>query len=417
MKKRIILSLLLSSLIISCNQTDSSNSNSNVQTKTYNIKVWAADNALNLTKKQLQRFKEQNSNYNINFNVEAVAESEAANNMTTDIAAGADIFCFAQDQLSRLHIAGALSKINNQQKDTLTKENDNGSIEAATINQELYAYPLTSDNGCFMYYDKRYINATSTNNITDLIRDCTKNKKLFSYQLCKDGGWYNPGFFFATGCESIWHNDDKGKLTSYTDNYNSKNGLIAIKGMKELITSSVYNNASNVANAFGSNSAIVVSGAWDYQAAIKAIGEENLRVAELPSFTVDGKSYHIGSFAGYKLVGIKPQNDSTKAAICSLVAAYLTNEECQLERFNELSWGPSNLKAQENEKVKANPALSALKAQSKYAKPQGQYPETWWDLSAAIGNDVLKAGASASDDQLKIILNTYESGLNACKQK
>lgn len=85
--------------------------------------------------------------------VEPVGKGDAASNMLTDLDAGADIFNFAQNQLARLVAAGALIE--------LSEENAAGSVAAATMADLVYAYPLTSDNGYFLYYDKSFGYAVS----------------------------------------------------------------------------------------------------------------------------------------------------------------------------------------------------------------------------------------------------------------
>ena len=76
---------------------------------TYDIKVWVAEAAVELTKSQIAKFNETNTDgIVINATVEPVGEGEAATSMTTDVEAGADLYTFAQDQAARLINAGAL---------------------------------------------------------------------------------------------------------------------------------------------------------------------------------------------------------------------------------------------------------------------------------------------------------------------
>ena len=79
---------------------------------TYDITVWVADAIVDLTKQQIDDFNATNTD-GITFNatVEAVGEGDAATQMITDVEAGGDIFCFAQDQFARLVQAGALAKL------------------------------------------------------------------------------------------------------------------------------------------------------------------------------------------------------------------------------------------------------------------------------------------------------------------
>ena len=119
---------------------------------------------------------------------------------------------------------------------------------------------------------------------------------------------------------------------------------------------------------------------------------------------MDGKEYHLGSFSGCKLLGVKPQVDADKASALTLLASYLTSEKCQLERFEARAWGPSNLKAQENEAVQANPGLVALAKQNQYATVQGQIHGSWWDIAKVIGDDIK---AAEDDAGLQGALDAY----------
>ena len=118
---------------------------------TYDIKVWVAAEIVELTQQQIADFNTTNDQgIIINATVEAVGEGDAATSMTTDIEAGADIFCFAQDQTARLIQAGALAQLGVAASEFVTTNNDKGTIAAVTSGENVYAYPLTSDNGYFM---------------------------------------------------------------------------------------------------------------------------------------------------------------------------------------------------------------------------------------------------------------------------
>ncbi|MBQ4619257.1 MAG: extracellular solute-binding protein, partial [Clostridia bacterium] len=195
---------------------------------------------------------------------------------------------------------------------------------------------------------------------------------------------------------------------SVTDTFNSPEGLIAVKGMKKLVDSPFHLSSSSGAE-FSSGAGVVVTGTWDYKT-VEGILGENMGVADLPSFEVEGKSYHIGSFNGCKLMGVKPQVDAYKAAALHRLAQYLTGEECQMDRFNKHAWGPSNIAAQASEAVQANPGLAALLAQSPYSIPQGQIHGSWWDIAKVIGDDVK---AAKDDAGLQAALDNYQNKIAA----
>lgn len=377
----------------------------------YSFKVWAADNVTDLTKTQLQQFADEHPEYDLTFTVEAVGEGDAATSMITDVEAGADIFCFAQDQLARLVQANALAKPGTKASETITSENDAGAVAAATFDGSIYAYPLTSDNGYFMYYDTSVIPEEDLDDLSAILQDCIDAGRMFAFEGTSNA-WYEAGVFFGTGCVSEW-NMNGTDIVSYTDTFDSDNGLVAAKILREIVTSPAFMNSSG-ADAFTANpqAAVLVSGTWAYNDVAGALGS-NLGATDLPSATVDGVTYHIGSFGGNKLMGVKPQTDAEKAAVASQIALYLTGEECQQERFDAVAWGPSNKNVAASDAVQANPALAALAKQGEFAVPQGQYPGAWWDIAKAIGSAIQEAGVSSTDDQLKAILKNYSDSLAA----
>ena len=74
------------------------------------LTVWCAENLVELTKTQLEEYNEENGT-NVKFTVNPVGEGDAATNLLTDVTAGADVYCFSQDQLARLVQAGACARI------------------------------------------------------------------------------------------------------------------------------------------------------------------------------------------------------------------------------------------------------------------------------------------------------------------
>lgn len=373
----------------------------------YDVKIWVDDKIVELTKSQIGQFvAASGGKYVINATIEPVGEANAASSMLQDVQDGADIFCFAQDQLSRLKVAGALSKMNSKTVETLTEEMGEDAINAAKVNNDVYAYPITSDNGYFLYYDKRVISDEDATNVTSIIAACSKNNKTFNFET-RGNGFYAASYFMGTGCYSTWTlNSESGKFESFTDNYNSAAGLEAAKGMKELDKKGVVVSGED-ASKLGSSAAALISGMWKYDVAEKNLGE-NLGCTELPYFTVGEASYHLSSFDGYKLLGVKPQVNVKKASVCRKIARFLTGEDCQYERFSKSNWGPTNKVAADKEDVKNHKGLQALAAQRQYSKPQVQCPGSWF---SALGTTAKAITASATDDQLRTILKNYEVAL------
>lgn len=379
------------------------------------ITVWVPEEMQALTETQLKTYADSQSDFPYEFKVEAVSESNAATDMITDVTAGADLFFFAQDQLSRLVAVGGLSSVSSAFLSDVQSNNDADSISAASVNGTVYAYPITTDNGFFMYYDTRVITEEIiAQGQTAIIAACEAAGKQIGFQL-SNSGWYSAAYFFGAGCVSTWTADSNGTFTGYIDTYNTEDGLglIAMQGMAELIGSSAYVGSDSADASLLGSAAVVVDGAWNYNTAKTLLGE-NLGCSELWSYTVDDTSYHLGSFKGCKLLGVKPQTDATKLAWCQSIANYLSGYDCQMARFESNGWGPSNKTAQATDAVKNHPALAALAAQNEYAVMQGQYPNAWWDASKALGATIENNQVSASDtDSLQGILDTYTEAISA----
>ena len=297
--------------------------------------------------------------------------------------------------------AGALAKLDDETAAKVKEENDVSAVSAATSGDAMFAYPLTADNGYYMYYDKSVIPEEDVDSMEKLIADCEAAQKYFAMEM-QTSAWYLASFFFATGCVSEWKTDDEGNFIEVHDTFNSPEGLIAVKGMNKLVKSPMHLSSSK-ASEFASGAAVVVTGIWDYNTAAEILGD-NMGVTDLPSFEVDGKEYHMGSFSGCKLLGVKPQVDAGKAEALTALAVYLTGEQCQLERFEARAWGPSNLKAQASDAVQANPGLIALQKQNPYATVQGQIHGSWWDIAKVIADDVK---AAEDDAGLQGALDNY----------
>ncbi len=356
------------------------------------LKVWVADAVVDFTKAQIETFMAAHPEYaDYAVTVEPVGEGDAASNILTDVEAGADIFGFPQDQLSRLVAADALIELSDENAAIVAAENDAGSVSAAKMGDLTYAYPLTSDNGYFLYYDKSVVKDPST--LEAIVADCEAAGKKIYFDI--RSGWYQPAFFFGAGCVLTYDTDESGAFTACNIDYASDKGLGALKALIKFTESPAFVNGSSVSNA--TNAAAIVDGTWDASAAKEMFGE-NYACAKLPTVEMNGEAVQLSGFGGFKLLGVKPQTDDEKLALCDELALYLSSGEVQLARYNEVSWGPSNLAAQADPAVQADEALSALGQQLAFAIPQGQYPGEYWGQAEALGDSIIAGDYKGADD-------------------
>lgn len=413
----VLLALFMTVVPLSSCRKGNEESKTPSDTKKSQIRVWVPEEVVTITQNAVNNWlktdgKEYLEKYTVT--VSAMSEDNAATQMLTDVDAGADIYSFAQDQLARLVAAGALSPVGGEFLTKVKEENVSGSVNAASLDEKTYAYPETADNGYFMYYDKSVV--TNPGSLESILADCEKVGKKFYMNM--QSGWYNISFFFGAGAYVDYEVDKEGKVTACNSNLHSDNGVTALKAMIELTSKSTYGQSENGAPKFnpqGGDAAVLISGVWD-SATVKNYLGENYATAKLPTFTVDGNTYQMGSFGGYKLIGVKPQNDSEKLLFCHKLASYLAGEEMQRIRFEEKGWGPSNINVQNSEAVKADIALEALSAQLEYSTLQGQYPNEYWNIMEAFGTD-LNSGKykNYTDEQLSDVLKALETDLKNAK--
>ena len=208
--------------------------------------------------------------------------------------------------------------------------------------------------------------------------------------------------------------DEEGNFTGITNTYASDNGLKAIKAIRTMAESKCYQDGSSVGDAV--NWAAIVDGTWDSSSAKDVLGE-NYACAKLPEVTVDGTTFQLGGFGGFKLLGVKPQAEAGKLVVCLELAKYLSDTDSQLARFNAVGWGPSNLKAQEDPAVKNDEALSALREQLQHTIPQGQYPGDYWTQADALGETICGGNFKGySDEELMAELESFSEKMNALVQ-
>jgi arabinogalactan oligomer/maltooligosaccharide transport system substrate-binding protein len=142
-----------------------------------------------------------------------------------------------------------------------------------------------------------------------------------------------------------------------------------------------------------------VSGSWNATDLQRVLGE-NLGTAKLPTVTIEGEQVQLSSYAGYKLIGVNGYSKNKGEA--HKLALWLTNYDNQMTRYRARGFAPTNLRAAENEEVKADPILSALAAQRQFARTQKDVPVNYWTPTKGFGNALIGAkDGSMTKEKLK----------------
>ena len=344
------------------------------------LRVWASQEDQALTREFADKFIAAHPEYNVSIELGVVGEPDAYARYSEDPSAAADVFFFPNDQLRDFINAGGLYEVT-RNKDDIVARNGEGSIGSATLDGKLYGYPATADNGYFLYYDKSVLSEDDVKSLDRILEVSAAAGKKVLMGL-DDNGWYVASFFLGAGGTLAIGSDGKQIC-----DFNNANGLGAAQAMRDFTAHPAYINGDDAVlkGGIGGTLSAGISGTWNAEDIASILGD-NYGAAKLPTFTMGGQQVQMGSFGGYKLVGINSLiSEVEKLVIAMDFADFLTNEENQLLRFEARAMGPSNTKAAADPAVQANVALAALAAQAAYATSQNDVLGDYWAPAGAFG--------------------------------
>lgn len=370
-----------------------------------NLKVWGPDKVQDLLKKQCQRFSDEYKEYGtIKIEVVPQGESEAGTAILTDPSSAADVFGFACDQLDKLVTAGVLLPVAGTDAEEITAMNSEASIAASTIDGTLYAYPETGDNSYCLVYNKDYVTDEDAKTLEGVLAACKASNKKFVMDA--GNGFYSCMFMF-TGGLTIDGLEEDG--TQKFSDYDEAKVVSTLKAFSTLFQQYKDNflsgEVTKVVDGFKSDTAAAgIDGSWNFASAKEALGDK-AGFAVLPTINVDGTDTPIVNMFGYKCLGV---NGTTKYPNTAIeLAKYLTNEQCQQERAEQLNWGPSNKAVAELDVVKNDPALTAILSQADSSVPQVALSPTFWTPMATMGSKITDFDKPlTSDDEYKELIKT-----------
>ena len=376
-------------------------------TGTVNLTVWGAEEDEELLSQIIGSFQEKyrgQADFNITYMPQS--ESSCTNALMADLEQGADVFAFADDQLNTLVAAGALEPVENAE--AVKKANLPEAVLAASVNDTLYALPLTADNGYFLYYNKQYFSEDDIKSFDQMLTIDAENEKKISMEW--SSGWYVYSLFGNTGL-TVGLNDDG--ITNYCT-WNSTDGSIkgtdVARAMQDIAMHPGFTSVDDAGFLAGvKNGTIIagVNGVWNSVALEQAWGR-NFGAAKLPSYRCAGKQVQMASFSGYKLIGVNAYSKHREWA--AKLAEWIANEENQKLRFQLRGQGPSNINAAASDEVQNSPAIAALLAQSEFSCLQ-RIGGNFWDPVTAFTANILAGNPSGKSLQEQ--LDTMVEGIIA----
>ena len=349
------------------------------------LTMWGAEEDQDLLREISDKFIEKYGNYGgkITINLGTQSESTAKDTVLTDPTAAADVYAFADDQLNELVKAGALQEVQ-LNADDIKSRNTPASVDAATVDGKIYAYPLTADNGYFMFYDKSFFTEDDVKSLDTMMEKAADAGKKVSMDVAN--GWYLYSFYAGAGLNLSLADDGVNTVC----NWNEAPGADVTQAILDMSAQSAFKSGADadiVSGIKDGSCCAAISGTWNANTAQETWGD-NYAATKLPTYTLNGEQVQMASFSGYKLVGVNPH--SANVGVAMMLADYITNEDNQAKRFNDRQLGPSNIAVNESEAVQSAPAIAALAEQSDYATLQ-RVGANYWSSAESLG-EILASG-------------------------
>ena len=185
--------------------------------------------------------------------------------------------------ITTLTDAKALAKIGGIYKDEVEATNSQEILDTITVDDYLYGVPYTT-NTWFMFYDKSVFSEDDIKNLDTMLE-----KGVVSGQKAVD-------------------------VTNYLiDLANNPNFKIDADG-------------SGIAGLRDGSIKAMFTGSWDANGIKESLGD-NMGVASLPTYTLNGEEVQMYAYAGSKAIGVNSQSRYPEAAV--QLAVYLGSAEAQ----------------------------------------------------------------------------------------
>ncbi len=367
------------------------------------ITVWSPqeDQDTGWLDQECQAFNEAHPNWDITFEYGVCPEGDAKANVTQDVEGAADVYMFANDNITDLVAANALSELGGSYLDAVKTTNSDSIVDSVTVDGSVYGFPFTT-NTWFMYYDKSVFSEDDIKSFDTMLE-----KGKVSFPLTNS--WYIQAFYVANGCTLF--GDDQMDEAAGIDFGGDKatavtNYLVDLAKNPNFVVDADGSGISGLKN--GSVNAIF-SGSWDAEAVKEALGD-NFAAAALPTVTIDGKEGQMMAFAGSKAIGVNPNTENPQVSMA--LAEFLASSDAQKAHYEMRSVIPCNtelLNAITDDPVveAQNDTFDRTSITQPFVSAMGNYWSPAENMGKAIqAGDVTHDNAAEKTEDMNTAMNT-----------
>ena len=292
-------------------------------------------------------FADLHPEWDITFVYGVADEATAATQVAQDPEASADVFMYANDTLTVMTDANALAKFGGKYREEIEATNSEEVLSSLIKEDNLYGVPFTT-NTWFMYYDKSVFSEEDIKNL-----DIMLEKGTVAFPFINS--WYLPAFYIGNGCTLFGDGtqEDKGV------DFGGENAVEVTDYLVDLAANPNFKidaDGSGLAGLRNGSISAIFSGSWDANAVREALGE-NMGVAALPMYTLNGEEKQMMSYAGSKAIGVNPYSKNMVPAV--ELAVYLGSAEAQLSHYKLRNVIPCNTELLKDAEIAEDPLVMA----------------------------------------------------------
>lgn len=294
-----------------------------------------------------EKFAEMHPEWDITFVYGVADEASAAGTVSQDADASADVFMFANDTLTTMTDANALAKLGGKYAEEVRATNSDALIDSLTLDGELYGVPFTT-NTWYMFYDKSVFSEEDVKNLDTMLE-----KGVVSFPFTNS--WYLPAFYLGNGCTLFGDGtqEELGVDFSGDKAVEVTNYLIDLLANPNFVIDA---DGSGIAGLRDGSINAMFTGSWD-AASIKEILGDNMGVAELPTYTLNGEEKQMLAYAGSKAIGVNPHSEHMVQAV--ELAVYLGSAEAQQLHYELRTVIPCNTELLNDPEIASDPVVIA----------------------------------------------------------
>jgi len=351
-----------------------------------------------ILKAMCDSFNEAHPEWDITFKYGVCSEGDAKDVVTKDVAAAADVYMFANDQIPVLVKAGALAQLGGTTVENIEANNEQNIIDSVKYNDGYYGVPYTS-NTWFMYYDKSKYTEDEVKSLdTMMAKDLGEGVTNFAFPL--DNSWYIEAFYYAGGGTLFGDGTDAAAGCTFND----ENGVATTQYLVDLAANPKFScekEGSSIAKFQSGTLGAYCTGSWDAKAIKEALGD-NFACTNIPTVTINGTEGQMKSFIGTKAVGVNPNCKNPQVAVA--LADYLGSEECQQIRFETREIIPTNKTVAQSDMVLSNVVAQAQTAEivnASAVQPLLDEMANYWTPAETMGKEIVQGDVTKDNAKEK----------------